>query len=112
MNLVESEVGDVVILIIEGDVDAGSAPDVEQRLRELMQSAKYKLVLDLGGVPYVSSAFLRVVLAAARDLRRQGGDLRLANPQYPVRSVFDLAGFSGLLKIYDNVPSAVSSYRT
>jgi len=111
MNLVESKIGDVCVLTIGGDVDAGSAPDVEHRLRELMQSAEHKLVLDLDSVPYVSSAFLRVVLATARDVRQRGGDLRLANLQPSVRGVFDLAGFSELLKIYDDVRSAAVSFR-
>jgi anti-anti-sigma factor len=111
MNLVESKTGDVCVLTIEGDVDAGSAPELESRLRELMQSAEHKLVLDLDDVPYVSSAFLRVVLAMARDATQRGGDLRLANLRPPVRAVFDLAGFSELLKIYDDVHAAILSYR-
>jgi len=62
-------------------------------------------------VPYVSSAFLRVVLSMARNIRQQGGDLRLANLQPPVQAVFDLAGFSELFEIYDDVHAAVASYQ-
>jgi len=111
MNLVESKIGDVCVVTIDGDVDAGTAPEVEQRLRALIRSAERKLVLDLGAVPYVSSAFLRVVLSMARNIRQQGGDLRLANLQPPVQSVFDLAGFSELFEIYDDVHAAVASYQ-
>jgi len=111
VNLVESKIGDVCVIAIEGDVDAGTAPDLEHRLHELMQSAERKLVLDLAAVPYVSSAFLGVVLTTARDIRQRRGDLRLANLQPSVRAVFDLAGFSELFKIYDDVHAAVVSYR-
>jgi anti-sigma B factor antagonist len=112
MDLVESSIGDVCVLTIEGDVDAGVAPDLEDRLHALIRSTERKLVLDLGAVPYVSSAFLRVVLSKARDIREQGGDLCLVNLQPSVRAVFDLAGFSELLKIYDDVDAAVASHRT
>jgi stage II sporulation protein AA (anti-sigma F factor antagonist) len=111
MNLVESKIGDVCVLTIEGDVDAGTAPDLEDHLHALIQSAERELVLDLDAVPYVSSAFLRVVLIAARDIRQRRGDLRLVSLQHSVRAVFDLAGFSELFKIYDDVQAAVVSYR-
>jgi len=109
VNLVESKIGDVCVIAIEGDVDAGTAPDLEHRLHELMQSAERKLVLDLAAVPYVSSAFLGVVLTTARDIRQRRGDLRLANLQPSVRAVFDLAGFSELFSsALENAPARIA----
>ncbi len=110
MNLAESKIGDVYVLTIEGDVDAGTAPEVEERLQALIQASARQLVLDLSAVPYVSSAFLRVVLSTARDIRHKGGDLRLAGLQPSVRAVFDLSGFSKLFAIYDDAPTAAASY--
>lgn len=110
MNLEESKIGGVCVLTVDGDVDAGTAPELDDYLHALIQSVEHHLVLDLAAVPYVSSAFLRVVLSTARDVRQRGGDLRLTNLQPSVRAVFDLAGFSELFKIYDDVHAAVISY--
>lgn len=110
MQLTESQRGAVYVLTIEGDVDAGTAPEVEERLQALIQASARQVVLDLSAVPYVSSAFLRVVLSTARDIRHKGGDLRLAGLQPSVRAVFDLSGFSKLFAIYDDAPTAAASY--
>jgi len=45
-----------------------------------------------------------------KEARQRGGDLRLAAVQPDVRRVLDLAGFSGILKLYANVEEAVASF--
>jgi hypothetical protein len=69
-----------------------------------------RLVVDLSGVDYTSSAGLRALLATVKETRRRGGDLRLADINPNVRKVLDLSGFATILKIYTGVDEAVASF--
>ena len=60
---------------------------------------------------YISSAGLRVLLAARKAVKRWNrGDLRLAHIQPYVRDTLDLVGFTRIFEIYDDVVDAVGSF--
>jgi anti-sigma B factor antagonist len=57
------------------------------------------VVIDLANVPYMSSAGLRLLLAAHKTMMAKGGELQIANVQEAVREVLDITGFSDILKL-------------
>ena len=69
---------------------------------------------DAVGEGNVGSAMrsLRSLLGAVKKARSAGGDVRLAAPQPNVLRVLDMSGFTGILKCFDDVPSAVESLET
>ena len=102
--------GDVVALHITGAVDANTAEGLQQIFMRQVASGHHRLVADLAGVDYTSSAGLRVLLATVKDTRSRGGDLRLAAPHADVRKVLDLSGFSRILRVFATVDEAVQSF--
>ena len=103
------------IVEIGGQLDRTTAPQVEARLQGLIDSSETsRIVLDLSGVPEMSSAGLRVIISAVKRLRssRSGGDLRLAAPGKRVASVLELAGLLPVMQVYDTVEEAVESFQT
>lgn len=82
---------------IEGRLDTATSPELEKELGEL--DGVRELVLDLTALEYISSAGLRILLAAHKKMEKQDGRLvvRGANPS--VREVFTLTGFMDILHI-------------
>jgi anti-anti-sigma factor len=100
------------VVRIEGSVDGLTADELLAALDGQVDSGQVCLVADLAALEYTSSAGLRALLGTVKRARNKGGDLRLAAVQQPVFKVLDLAGFTGILKIFDDVPSAVASFKS
>jgi len=100
----------VTVVRITGSVDSLTAETLIQAFSGQVGSARILLVADFSGVEYTSSAGLRALLASLKDARGLGGDLRLAAVRPTVHRVLELSGFTSILKIFDDVPSAVASY--
>ena len=91
----------IVLLEVEGEVDAHTARKLDQALKDLLVQGHSRLVLDASQMGYISSAGLRVVLFAHREARQLGGEVRLFGLNAQVRRVFEIAGFDKLLCISD-----------
>jgi anti-anti-sigma factor len=80
-------------LVIRGEVDICTAPEVERALGEALNQRPERLVLDLGRVDYIDCASLRVLAAAGRALPgREKAVIR--RPSQAVRRVLELTGMS------------------
>ena len=109
MNVQTRQEGRVTVVSASGKIDAMTAPVFEASLTDLIGEGRLYLALDLGGVEYISSAGLRVILASAKALKGKEGMLLLANAQEPVKEVFDISGFGTVFNIYDSVEEAVKA---
>jgi anti-anti-sigma factor len=108
---IEIKRGDhVTVVQISGSVDSLTAEALMQAFSGEVGADRIRLVADFSEVEYTSSAGLRALLATLKDARGQGGDLRLAAVRPTVRKVLDLSGFTSILKIFDDVPTAVASF--
>ncbi|TAH49420.1 MAG: anti-sigma factor antagonist [Chloroflexota bacterium] len=110
MELSTKSKGSVQIVSINGSLDALTAPELADALAAELRGGRARLVADLSGLEYTSSAGLRVLLNNVKDARSQGGDLRLAGVQPNVKKVLDLSGFMSIMKSYADVDAAVASF--
>ncbi len=111
MEINTTEHNGVNVVSIVGKIDASNAGKVTKELDSLLQEGKFLLVGDFGQVDYISSAGLRVILAALKSARNQKGDFSLANVRENVRTVLEYSGFTRLIKLYPDVDSAVAALR-
>ena len=109
-DLEEQERGPVTVIAVEGSVDAVTAPRLSEALAATVAAGRVRLVVDLGGVDYVSSSALRALLAGVKGSRAAAGDLRLAAVPPPVARVFELAGFDGIVQRFDDADAAALSF--
>ena len=100
----------ITVLVAEGSLDSLSADSLTQVLDQQILAGNTRLVVDLAAVHYTSSAGLRSLLMALKGARRVGGDLRLGAAQPNVVEVLSLAGFTSIIKTFDEVSAAVASY--
>lgn len=102
--------GTVSVVIIKGSVDSQTAEIVLAELTAHVDAGHIQLVADLDGVDYTSSAGLRALLSTVKATRRGGGDLRLARVHPNVLKVLELSGFTSILKLYEELDTAVASF--
>jgi stage II sporulation protein AA (anti-sigma F factor antagonist) len=103
----ETENG-VAVVALQGRVDSVSSAELESALVGHLEADARQLVVDLGGVEYISSAGLRVLLMLAKKLQGTGGRLVLCAMPESVRLVFELAGFLPIFEIEDTRQGALS----
>ena len=84
-------------LSLSGRLDTLTAPELDAAIREIVP-AHDELILDLAELEYVSSAGLRVFLAAQKALSVRG-KLTVKNPNETVSEIFEVTGFSDILNI-------------
>ncbi|MGE0723376.1 MAG: anti-sigma factor antagonist [Alphaproteobacteria bacterium] len=94
MRITTRRADDTLTLELAGRLDINSAPALE---RALGLDGVRHLVLDLGGCPLVSSAGLRQLLRAQKQLAASGGTMLLTNVTQGVQDVLDITGFSSLI---------------
>lgn len=83
---------------IQGRLDTVTAPKLEQMVADEVVKSQ-EVVFECSQMEYISSSGLRVILSAHKRLLGVGGRLVVRNLNSEVRSVFDLTGFSSLLKL-------------
>ncbi len=80
-----------------GRLDTTTAPELEKAFEENMDVSK-DLILDMKELEYISSAGLRVLLAAQKKMN-QSGKMKLTGVSDEVMEVFEITGFSDILTI-------------
>jgi anti-sigma B factor antagonist len=111
MQLTHKQLSRVDLVAINGRVDANTAPQLQDTLRSIFEAKRFRLVLDLNEMSYMSSAGLKVLLAALKEARRWNrGDLRLAALQPQVKDTLNLVGLLQLFKVYPDTVEAVGSF--
>lgn len=99
MNLEQERRDDILILRPQGRLDSSSSPELERVITEQLDAGTQRVVFDLTGLEYISSAGLRVVLLAGKKLRASKGKLVLVGLRDMVREVFDMSGFLTLFAV-------------
>ena len=110
MNVGVEKREQVTVVTIDGSVDGSTAAALVGSLREQIGGGGSRLVANLAGVDYMSSAGLRALLETVKETRQHGGDLRLASVRPEVLRVLELSGFTGILQVYPDVGAAVASF--
>lgn len=97
LNLNVTKDGETLCVALEGRLDTGSSPELEECLREDLPGMTL-LVLDFEKLDYISSAGLRVLLQAHKRMNGQGR-MVLRNVGESILEIFEVTGFTEILTI-------------
>jgi len=109
-NTSTKNIGDVNVVYLKGFLDAHTAPILENAFSSLVEQNKYKLVVNLKDLIYISSAGLGVFMAFIEKIREHNGDIKLSSMNEKVFNIFDLLGFPLLYEIFDKEEDAVKKF--
>jgi len=92
-----------VVVAVGGEVDMAAAPELRSRLMSVAADfAGRAVALDLGGVGFIDSSGLGVLIGALRRITEAGGRLALVDLQPSVQRVFSITGLNAVFDIRDS----------
>jgi anti-anti-sigma factor len=103
MEITHRVENEILIFAIKGRLDAATAPIADETVKETLEGNTNRLLFDLSGLEYLSSGGLRVILSAAKEIRRREGKLALAGLNQYVYEIFDVSGFTAMIPIKETV---------
>jgi anti-sigma B factor antagonist len=100
MKIEKTIEGNQLTIKLEGRLDTNTAPELDEELKEVLPGVE-DLVFDFGGLKYISSAGLRLILTTQKTMNQQGS-LVIRNVNDMVMEIFETTGFTDILTIEDN----------
>ena len=97
MNIIKNTEGKTLNIALEGRLDTTTAPQLEAELKQSIAD-NAELNLDFAKLEYISSAGLRVLLAAQKIMNKQG-KMIIRNVNDVISEVFEVTGFSDILTV-------------
>lgn len=110
MSLTVSRHGDVVVIEVEGQLIVGNRQELKQRVLDESENGARKILVDFARAGYIDSSGLGVLVSLAKRLRELGGDLRLANLNDDLQTLFELTKLDTLFQIADSRERALENF--
>ena len=99
LNVVKKLENGALFIALEGELDTLSSPDFEAELEPLLAETD-SLTIDFAKLSYISSAGLRVLLAAEQALEEKGAEqVKIVNANNTIRHIFEITGFTDVLSL-------------
>ena len=97
LNITKFREGRSFKITLEGRFDTGTAPQLEEIIRNELADVE-RLIFDFSNLEYISSAGLRVLLAAQKIMNKQGR-MVVRNVSDEVKEIFEVTGFTDILTL-------------
>jgi anti-sigma B factor antagonist len=99
------------LVVVKGRIDTATVKTLSEALAEIKNAGRYKIVLNMKEVTYISSAGLSELIDTQNTCRLlKRGELVLAEVPPRVRDVFNLAGLTPLFTMFESESEAVGSF--
>jgi len=98
--------GEISVVRVDGVVDTMTASELEKVMNTLLTQSRYNIIIDLGGVDYISSAGWGIFISNIREIRHNNGDLKLARMVPNVYEIYELLEFDSILSAFENIEKA------
>jgi len=111
MKLSDSEKDGIAILEPKGKIMGGpDATLLHDKLHELIESGKKKVVIDLSKVEWMNSTGLGILISSLTTLRNSQGELKLANVTDKIQSLLTITKLVTVFEAFDSIDDAVKSF--
>lgn len=96
------------VLTVAGDLDVQSAPQLRDRISELLDAGSTELVVDLRPAEFIDSSGLSAMVAGLKEVKEHGGDMAVVCPQGKIRRVIEIVALDQVFALYDSVDEATA----
>jgi len=110
-HIVEKLLDGVALLILGGEFDAFSAPEVEKRLTEMIDRGAYEIVVDMTAVTFVDLSTLNGLVRAIKRVYQHNGHLVVVTVSRPVLRAIELAGMRHSIRVVATQADALAVLR-
>jgi anti-sigma B factor antagonist len=101
---------DITVIDVEGQLIVGNRQELKQKVLEELEGGARKFLIDFSSTGYIDSSGLGVLVSLSKKIREQGGELRLANLNDDLRTLFELTKLDTLFHIAGSREEALSSF--
>ena len=110
MSFAISQQGEVVGVDVEGQLIVGNRQELKQKVLDELEKGEKKFLIDFSQTGYIDSSGLGVLVSHSKKIREQGGELRLANLNDDLQTLFELTKLDTLFQISDTRERALESF--
>jgi anti-anti-sigma factor len=110
MEIHTRRVKDVVVADLVGRLDSRTVGPASTELNQIVQAGERKVLLNVAGLEYISSAGLRAIHVAAKLVKGHGGTLKICQANPMVKEVMDVTGISHLLDLHTTEADALKAF--
>ena len=97
MEILQNKNGNTLNITLQGRLDTTTAPQLEEVISTSLEGVT-TLIFDFSPLDYISSAGLRVLLSAQKQMNKQG-EMKIMNVNESIMEIFEVTGFSDILTI-------------
>ena len=98
-GITEEHVGGVPVVIVRGEIDLATAPELRLHLRDVASAGHASAVVDLTSVTFLDSTALGVLVGAQRRFREAGGQMGLVMNSPRLLKIFEVTGLTAVFEI-------------
>ena len=98
MDIQKHADGSKMEMKVSGRLDTNTAPQFEAELKNCLNGVT-DLTIDFSGLDYISSAGLRVLLSAQKQMNAMKGKMVVTGANEIVKEIFEVTGFTDILNI-------------
>jgi len=111
MKIKTTEKYEAVVLELKGNVMGGDdTKEFNEVLHKLIDQGKTRVVIDLGGVKFMNSSGLGMLIGGLTTMKKAEGHLKLANVTEKIESLLIITKLIKIFESYDSVDEAVKSF--
>ena len=111
MELAVVQRGTVSVITLAGNLMGGpDASLLNGKLHELVEAGKKRIVIDMGGVQFMNSSGLGLLIGGVSALKNAGGALKIANASQKIATLITITKLGTVLQTYPSVDAAVESF--
>lgn len=109
MQIIESNENGVAALTVVGRMDSNTSSEAEKIISKQIDGGAKRILLDLSGLEYMSSAGLRALLLGVKKSKVAGATLSLSGVREEIKEVLVVSGFVAFFKIYPTKDEALKA---
>jgi anti-sigma B factor antagonist len=110
MSFSVSTRGDICIVEVEGQLIVGNRQELKQKVLDEMEKGTRKVLVDFARTGYIDSSGLGALVSLAKKIREMGGDLRLANLNDDLQTLFELTKLDTMFQISQTRERALENF--
>lgn len=101
---------DIMVIYLSGRLDVLMSVDIEKEIHKIIDRDKSHLLLNLGGVEYISSSGIRIFVSSMRILKNLNRKLKICNMNNAVKKIFEVVELMDMFEIYETEKEALQSF--
>lgn len=110
MSFTLKKQGDVVVVDVEGQLIVGNRQELKQKVLDEVEKGERKFLIDFTQTGYIDSSGLGVLVSLSKKIREHGGELRLADLNDDLQTLFELTKLDTLFQIADTRERALEGF--